>query len=72
MINSVAQLCERLEIAGEKTVELEEDNHVEFNNAKDETIVFTRKRKLKLEMSIVEAIFTIWVQTMRFNMEATR
>lgn len=41
--DSVAQLCERLEREGEKPVEWGKDSQVEFDNVKDETIVFTGK-----------------------------
>lgn len=41
----VAQLCERLERVGKKTVNGEEDNHVEFDNGENEAIALTRRKK---------------------------
>lgn len=49
-----------------------ERNHIRFDNAKDETIVFTRRRKSELKSRIAETRFTVRVHTMRFNTEATR
>lgn len=72
MTNSVAQLCKRLERARERSVESEEDNHVEFHNTKDEAIAFIRKMKPELKRSIAEARITVRRPTMRFSMEPTR
>lgn len=70
--NSVVQIGKWLERAGEKAVEWGENNHVEFDNAKNEAIAFRRKRKLKLNRRIAEAKITIRGHIMLFNTESTR
>lgn len=49
----MAQLCKRLEKAGTKTVEWKERNHITFNNAKEEAITLTSRRKFELKRRIV-------------------
>lgn len=53
-------------------VEWRKDNHVEFNNAKDEAITIRRKRNPELKKRIAEARFAVRGQKMRINTEATR
>lgn len=71
MADSVEQLFQRLERGEEKIVEWGEDNHVEFNNTKDEAIPFIRKRKLKLKRRIAKARINVLGYTMEFNLEIT-
>lgn len=40
-------------------VEWREDNHVEFNNAKNKAITVTRKRKSELKVRIAKTIFIV-------------
>lgn len=57
--DSVAKLCERLERAGEKTIEWGERNQVEFNNAKHKAIKFKRRRKPELKRRIAKTRLSV-------------
>lgn len=47
-------------------------NHVEFDNAKGEAIVFIRRRKPELKKRIANARITVREHTMDFNTDTMR
>lgn len=70
--NYLVHLCERLKRAMTKVVKEEEDNHISFDNVKDELIIFMRRRKPELKRRILEARVVVRKHTMSFNTQSTR
>lgn len=70
--DSMLQLYERLEKSGVKPVKLEDQNHMKFNNTKNEMIVSTRRRRHDLKRMITDVRITLRGHTMSFNTEVTR
>lgn len=61
-----------MEKAETKAVKLGERKYVAFDNAKNEIIAFTRRRKSELKRRIAEARITVRGHTMGFNTGANR
>ena len=70
--SSVAQACERLQQAGEAAIEWGVQNVVQFDAAKTEAILFTRKRGRQLRDQVQRAQITIEERRVQFSQEATR
>lgn len=70
--DSVAKLCERLKKAKSKVPEWRGSIYFAFNNANDDMIVFTSRKKPYLKRRIVKARVTVHRHTMIFNMKTMR
>lgn len=68
----VAKLGEMLGKLRVRTLELGDQKHVTFDNAKDETIPLRRRSKPDLKRRIKEVRITVSRYTMRFNANTTR
>lgn len=70
--NSVNEVCEQLQRAGQVAIAWGQDNAVQFDAEKTEAALFTKKRGQQLNDQIRRADITIANHKVSFNQEATR
>jgi hypothetical protein len=70
--NSVRELCEKLQKASEAAIEWGHRNDVEFDAAKTEALLFTRKRGRELREQVRQARIVVGEKEVEFAQEATR